>query len=285
MKKLGILFVLALLLGTTVTTEYKLRSMDRADPLGRELLYVPTFRAVKLLSLGNEGMAADIFYLWAIQYYSVFIPNEQFLYINSMFDLITDLDPLYFEAYTLGGMLMAMAGTRDPEQHRDAVIALYDKGLAAMPNDFRLGEIAAWDFHTIWKDDQVATRFLEKVKDRPEVPSRIARVLGRWRDGASLWSYDESIDYWNQAVADSIDERDRVYARSHLYDSIAERDRSILDPMLQTQRIVTGECPDSFAVFVKRGVLKSLPIDDWGNPYLIDSEKCTVMPFKRIRRK
>ena len=284
MKRLASLLAVALLLATAVGAEWKMRHLPEQDPLGRELLYVPTYQAVKFLSLGNEGLAADIFYLWAIQYYSMYTPTERFLYLRTMFNLITDLDPLYFDAYSLGGLVMQMAAGRNPEGHRQSVIDLYEKGVFNIADDFRLAEIAAWDLHTAWKDDKAPTHFLEIAISRPGAPDRIKRVLGRWRDGAHLWSFDESIEYWLEAISDATSERDRSYARSHLYDSVRDRDQFVMNPILKTYEIIYEECPADFEVFVDSGILSSVPIDFFGEPYLIEPNTCTLFSFRKIRK-
>ncbi len=283
MKKLAALLVVTLLLATAVAAEWKMRHLPREDPLGRQLLYIPTYRAVKLISLGNDGLAADILYLWAIQYYSMYSSEERFLYLHSMFNLITDLDPLYFDAYSLGGLVMKMAAGRDPGSHRQSLIDLYEKGVRNLPDDFRLAEIAAWDLHTAWKDDKTATHFLEIAITRPNAPPRIQRVLGRWRDWAHLWSYDDSIKYWLDAMSEATTEVDQRFARNHLYDSVRDRDQFIMNPILRTYEIIHDECPSDFDVFVHSGILSSVPIDYFGEPYLISVQDCTLFSHRRIR--
>jgi hypothetical protein len=58
------LVVAAALLATAVTTEMRLRQLPRQDPLGRELLYLPSYEVLKVVSLGNPGLMADLVYLW-----------------------------------------------------------------------------------------------------------------------------------------------------------------------------------------------------------------------------
>ena len=70
------------LLAIAITSEVRLRSIERADPLGPELLYLPTYEMLKIMSLGNEGLMADLLFLWSIQYYSQFRPHEKFLYLK-----------------------------------------------------------------------------------------------------------------------------------------------------------------------------------------------------------
>ena len=86
--------IVVALLAVAVTSELRMSRIPREDPLGRQLLYLPSPEMLKLLSLGNPGLAADVLYLWSIQYYSKFRPHERFLYLETVYNLITDLDPL-----------------------------------------------------------------------------------------------------------------------------------------------------------------------------------------------
>jgi len=102
------LVIIGALIALAVGAEVKLGRIPREDPLGRELLYLPSPEMLKIMSLGNPGLAADILYLWSIQYYSGFKPNERFLYLEAIYNLITDLDPLYFDAYRIGALIMGI---------------------------------------------------------------------------------------------------------------------------------------------------------------------------------
>ena len=79
--------MVVILLCVAVTSEISLQKIPREDPLGRELLYLPSPEMLKIISLGNTGLAADVLYLWSIQYYSLFEPHERFLYLETIYDL------------------------------------------------------------------------------------------------------------------------------------------------------------------------------------------------------
>ena len=75
-RTLGSLSVIAILIGVVVIAEVRLGKITREDPLGRELLYLPSPEMLKIMSLGNPGLVADVLYLWSIQYYSFYQPRE-----------------------------------------------------------------------------------------------------------------------------------------------------------------------------------------------------------------
>jgi tetratricopeptide (TPR) repeat protein len=274
--------VVAALIASVVTCEYQLRSVPRDDPLGRQLLYLPTSEILKICSLGNQGLMADLFYLWAIQYYSQFRLREKFLYLETVFDLITDLDPLYFDAYRIGAMIMSVQRYGDPEEHKAAVARLYEKGLANRPDDWEFAEVAAWDAYLVLRDRDLAIRWAGMAAERPGARPRVKRVYAKWRDTAGAWTAEDSIQYWEDVLAESEREVDIHLAKSHLYDVYVRLDRGRLDPLLAGYWRRTGRCPEDWRELVDLGWLREAPLDYMGHVYGIDAESCTMVALKRI---
>lgn len=281
-RRLVALVVIAGLLGLAVTSELRLGAIPRTDPLGRELLYLPSPEMLQVLSLGNPGLVADILYLWSIQYYSLFAPHERFLYLETVYDLITDLDPLYFDAYRIGALIMQIQTGGDQQRLQQAVVHLFDKGLENLPESWELAEAAAWDMYIRFKDREEALRYAEIAAARPGAPARIKRMVGVWRDKTHAWSVDDSIAYWRQAYAEAVDERDRQVCQSKLYDAVASKDQQQLDPLLDAFADRYGRCPAGWPELIRAGLLRETPLDAFGNEYGIDPQRCRVVPLKKI---
>ena len=66
----------------------------------------------------------------------------------------------------------------------------------------------------------------------PDAPARLKRIVGVWRDKNELWSVEDSIAYWEQAVAEASDDFDRFVCRNKLYDAHVTRDRKLLQPLI-----------------------------------------------------
>jgi len=261
----------------------RLEAIPRADVLGKQLLYLPTPEILRLASLGNQGLMADLLYVWSIQYYSQFALDEKFLYLETVFDLVTDLDPQYFDAYRVGAMIMSLQKYGDPAEHKAAIVRLYDKGLRSIPDSWELAEVAAWDAHLVLNDRELAVRWMKMAAERPGAPPEVKRVYGRWRDDIHGWTIEDSIAYWEEVVAEAKRKPDVNLATSHLYDSYVTLDRRRLDPLLVQFRQRTGKCPGSWQEVVERGLLAEAPIDYLGNPYGIDPASCALVARKRIR--
>ena len=276
------LVIVAALMAVAIASEVRMASIPREDPLGRELLYLPSPEMLKFLSLGNPGLAADILYLWSIQYYSLFQPHERFLYLETISNLITDLDPLYVDAYRIGALIMEIQTGGDQRELKRAVRHLFDKGLRNLPDDWSLAESAAWDLFMRFRDREAALHYAEIAAQNPEAPARIKRMVGVWRDKEGVWSVDDSIAYWRAAVENAVDDYDRKMCLSKLYDAVFTKDRQRIDPLLAAHTRTSGSCAD-WGGLIREGLLDQVPLDFFGNAYGIDPDKCALVAFKKIK--
>jgi hypothetical protein len=271
------------LLTVAVTAEYRLGRVPREDPLGRDLLYLPSPEMLEIVSVGNQNLVADILYLWSIQYYSQFQPDERFLYLETVYNLITDLDPRFFDAYRIGALIMQIQTGGDEKELKAAVQRLFDKGVGNMPQSWELAEAAAWDMYMRFKDRKAALHYAEIAAQQPGAPARIKRMVGVWRDSESGWTVDDSIAYWRKAFDEAVDARDAQVCQSKLYDAVVTKDREKLEPLLRAFAQRRGRCAADWQELVRAGMLPQAPLDLVGNPYGIDSTRCTLVAFKRIK--
>lgn len=268
------LLVVALLFIGAIVSENALQDVEREDPLGRRLLYLPSPEMLRLTSLGNPGLVADLVYLWSIQYYSRYHPSERFLYLETVYDLITDLDPLYYDAYRIGALIIQLP-TTDEELHKRAVTRLFDKGLHNMPDCHELAEAAGWDMFIRYRDRKEGIRYFKAAVSMPGAPHRLARFLAAWSEDEEGWSFDEALSYWMEVREEAESEYDRVVCDRQIYRLMTARDTELLDALLQRWRERTGSCPASWGEVVDAGWLPEVPVDYFGHGYRILPESCS----------
>jgi len=281
MRTLIPLVIIAALLASAAGVEMQMSAIPREDPLGRRLLYLPTAEYLKLISLGNEGLVADYLYIWAIQYYTQFYANERFLYLDKIFGLITDLDPRYVDPYRVGALIMLIESERDPSARKKSVLALLDKGIAAIPEDYYLAEEAAWKCKIFFGDMRLAARYAKIASERPNAPHWTKRFYGHLSSGE--WTTEEAIAYWEEVLNEAKTDYQRMVTRNHIYDLKVKRDREILNPLLERFAARFGRCPESWEPLVKAGLLRAAPLDPAGNEYGIDPEECSIVAEKHIK--
>jgi tetratricopeptide (TPR) repeat protein len=281
-RTLPILLAVTLLLIGAVVAENALQQVAREDPLGRRLLYLPSAEMLRLTSLGNRGLVADLIYLWSIQYYSQYRPHERFLYLETVYNLITDLDPLYHDAYRVGALIMQLP-TTDEAVHKEAVIRLFDKALRNIPGNYEIAEAAGWDLFIRYRDRAEGIRFFEAATAIPGAPHRLHRFLTRWREDQGAWSVDDALDYWMNVQEEAPSEYDRLVCDRQIYRLIASRDGELLNPVLSRWKSSRGRCPASWQELVDAGLLDEAPVDYFGQVYRIEPETCSAEALDAVR--
>ncbi len=277
-----LLAVIAVLLAGTIVAERALQKVDRVDPLGRKLLYLPSAEMLELVSLGNEGLVADILYLWSIQYYSRYRPHEQFLYLETVYDLITDLDPLYEDAYRVGALIMQLPTTEEA-MYKTAVIRLFDKALGNMPDNHDIAEAAGWDMYVRYRDKIEALRYFRSATAIPGAPHRLKRFLATWGNEAEGWTFEDALSYWMEVRDEAETDYDRAVCDKQIYRLVASRDEAALNPVLQHWKLRHGICADSWQEIVEAGWLGEVPVDYFGKEYRISSDTCAAEAVEGVR--
>ncbi len=270
------------LLAGTIVTERQLQGIERVDPLGRELLYLPSPEMLRLASLGNTGLFADLLYLWAIQYYAQYQPRDRFLYLEPVFNLITDLDPLFHDAYRVGALIMQLPATEEAK-HKAAVIRLFDKALRQMPNNHEIAEAAGWDMYIRYRDKAESVRYFEAAVAMPGAPHRLQRFLGVWKQEGEAWSFVDALAYWQEVRAEAETDYDRNLSERQIYRLYAARDEELLSSMLERWSRRHGRCPSSWQEMIDAGWLGGVPEDYFGQPYRILPNECEALGAESVR--
>jgi len=181
---------------------YPLRELDD------ESLYVTSGAAARRLSLGFNALAADLYWIRAIQYYGGLKLRSaagaggepagarqalDYKLLYPLLDLTTSLDPEFSIAYRFGSIFLAEPAPRGAGRP-DLAIALLEKGLKARPDKWEymqdIGFVHYWWTH----DYQSASKWFARAADAPGGPwflrSMAATTLAVGRDRQSsrlLW--------------------------------------------------------------------------------------------------
>ena len=107
-----------------------------------EILYLPSGKTVKKLSLGYSALLADIYWTRAVQYFgSKHLKHSQrYDLLYPLLDITTDLDPKLTVAYEDGAVFLSQqppSGAGQP----DKAVTLTEKGIRANPEYWRLNFI------------------------------------------------------------------------------------------------------------------------------------------------
>jgi hypothetical protein len=185
-------------------------------PVEDDALYLTSGTAARRLSVGFTGLAADLYWIRAIQYYGGLKlrsaaaaggatdgvrqpPDYKLLY--PLLDLTTSLDPEFNIAYRFGAIFLAEPVPRGAGRP-DLAIALLEKGLKNRPDKWEYMQDIGFVHYWWTRDYKAASEWFTRAAAAPGGPwflrSMAATTLAVGRDRRSsrlLWeSIRESAD-------------------------------------------------------------------------------------------
>jgi hypothetical protein len=250
-------------------------------------LYVTSPRAARRLALAYPALAADAYWIRAIQYYggtkqrleaeSVGAPppslssdpSVAYPLLHPLLDLTTSLDPRFNVAYRFGAVFLAESYPKGPGRP-DLAIELLEKGLRERPDKWEYMEDIGFVHYWYTHDYKAASEWFARAADAPGAPwwlkSLAATTLAQGGDRQSsrqMWTAirdSAEIDWLKQdaerrlAQLRSLDEIDRLTSIISAYE----------------RRI--GQRPDGWSALIRAGVLPGVPIDPTRTPYVLDGD-------------
>src|SRR5579883_340446 len=245
-------------------------------------LYVSSGKLLRDLSLGYEGLLADIYWTRAVQYYGRerLSGHPRFDLLGPLLRITTTLDPHLIIAYRFGAVFLAEKPPGGAGQPAEA-LQLLRRGIVANPQYWRLwqdlGFIYYWDLH----DYRAAARVFRAGSERPgaeiwmkTLAAAVAAKGGELRTSQVLWA---------QIYRATEDETVRKSALAHLEALKAEQELEELDKALAFYENQTGHPASSFKDLVAAGLLSHAPRDPSGIPYIVAPDgKATLGPGSPI---
>ena len=228
------------------------------------LLYLPSGKYLRVMSLGFEELAADVLYLWSIQYYGNYDIKDRYGYLQHIYgQVITELDPHYLDPYLVGAMIMAVEA-RQPEM----ALRLLDKGVENNPGQwivaFEAGFLCYNDLH----DYRRAAYYFKKAIEVPGAHPLVRRLYAEMHNRAG--DKRTSLREWSEIYRTSDDPYVRNVAWNHVHDLKVDVDVADLQDMVSRFRDRAGRAPRRLRDLVAGGVAGALPADPEGREYLYD---------------
>jgi tetratricopeptide (TPR) repeat protein len=231
-----------------------------------EILYLPSGKTLKKLSLGYSPLLADVYWTRAVQYFGgKHIQNaDRFDLLYPLLDITTDLDPHLIEAYQTGSLFLSQRVPMGASQPDKAVVLL-EKGIRANPDYWRLYFTLGFINYLDRKDYKAAQQAFERGSEIPGallwMKVMAARMAERGNDR------DTAIALWQEVYDTNKDKMVRDTALKHLWSLHADADIEELERRVQSYRERTGSLPARWTDLVRAGVLPGIPIDPSGVPY------------------
>lgn len=270
MRSLRSTIIAGIILATTFTGSV-LALQEVEDSRGEqatleEVLYIPSAKVLKRLSLGYSGLLADIYWTRAVQYYGEKRHEDAMRYdvLAPLLDITTDLDPHLLAAYQHGAVFLSQpppAGAGQPEK----AVALLDKGIRANPDYWRLYFTLGFIHYFDRKDYKAAEQAFEKGSENPNALPWMKVMAATMAQHAGEPA--TALEIWKRLYENSEDKLIRENAAQHMAAIRVDQSVPELERRVEMYRQATGHAPESWTDLVRARVLPGTPIDPTGAPY------------------
>src|ERR1700737_2096014 len=203
-----------------------------------EVLYISSPKALKKLSLGYDGLLADIYWTRAVQYFGSKHHEGARRYdlLAPLLEITTVLDPHLLVAYEYGANFLAPAapsGGGMPER----AIQLEEYGIRNNPNEWRLYYNNGFIHYMELKDYAGAAEAFARGARVPNAHPFLALMAARMAE--------------------------------HAGDLQMAEDVPTLEAAAERYRQMTGRLPAGFSDFEAAGLIRGTPTDPLGHPYML----------------
>jgi tetratricopeptide (TPR) repeat protein len=236
----------------------------------QEILYLPSGRILKRMSLGYSSLLADIYWTRAVQYFGGRVRRStHFELLDPLLDITTDLDPHLIVAYQDGSVFLCMkppGGAGQPEK----AVALVEKGIRENPSYWRLYFTLGFIHYLELHDYKAAEEDFRKGSEVPGalywMKTMAARMAEKGKDTGT------ALALWTSIYDGTHDKEVKDTAIRHIDSLRADADLNELDRRIQLYREKTGTMPSHWSELIRAGLLAGVPTDPTGAPYKLEAD-------------
>ena len=261
-KNLPVVFLLLCALAF-MGLKVRLDEVPRTKVYGSAIIYLPKGTYLRPATLGFSALAADLVYLWAIQFYSTPEITDRFDYLDHIFSIIFELDPLFIDPYEIGAII-SVYEAKDIE----LALKMLEKGSASNPSQwlfpFQAGHYAQY----FLKDFERAKTYYGQAAAIEGAPAQTKRLYANALFEAT--DYETAWRLWREVYETAEDSRTKKIAENHLYRVKSALDITHLKETILAYKDRYGHYPDELNRLVQSGLLAAVPLDFDGKAYVYD---------------
>jgi tetratricopeptide (TPR) repeat protein len=261
------LLLLALLAGSVATRRHVEQLRGNQATL-EEVLYLPSGKTVKRLSLGYSSLLADIYWTRAVQYFGAHHMQqaERYDLLAPLLDITTDLDPHLLVAYENGAIFLSQRQPDGAGQSNKAV-ALVEKGIRNNPTYWRLYFTLGFIHYTDRHDFKAAEQAFQKGSQVPGALPWMKVMAARMAEKAD--DPNTAGYLWRTIYETTTDKDIKQTAVKHLVSLRAQADIEELERRTQAYEQKFGKPPETWSDLIRGGFLRGIPQDPNGAPYTL----------------
>lgn len=248
------------------------------DALRESVLYVPSPAVMDRLVLSYDALAADLYWMRAIQHFGdtrlATQGARRYELLYPLLNITTALDPRFNIAYRFGAIFLSEAPPGGPGRP-DLAIELLKRGLEARPDRWQYMQDIGMVEYMNRQDYPAAAEWFERAAAVPGAPwwlrslAANTRAVGGDRAGSrALWT----------ALRDSA--TDNEWLRNDATRRLQQLDA--LDAVDALQRVVDDWVaqgppkPYTWEALARAGRLRGVPVDPAGTPFYLGPYSGTV---------
>lgn len=246
----------------------------------QEVLYLPSAKTVKAISLGYTGLMADVYWTRVVQYYGRKHQADSMTYklLPPLLDITTTLDPHLDIAYEFGAFFLSQKppqGAGAPDEG----IELVRKGIANNPTHWRLFYDLGFIYWMEKKDYKSASAAFYEGAKIPGAQPWMLTVAGTMAQGGNDLQMARNL--WDEVLKSTKDPMIRSNASQRL--ACINSDEAVIELHKRADAYAQhfGRKPSSMRDLVEVGLLRGIPTDPAGNPYEINSYGEVVVKDQR----
>jgi tetratricopeptide (TPR) repeat protein len=241
-----------------------LRSIDRqrTGATLEEVLYISSPKLLKHLSLGYDGLLADIYWTRAVQYFGDHLDKgaEHYDLLAPLLEITTTLDPHLLVAYEYGSNFLAANGGQ-PQR----AIQLVEFGIRNNPNQWHLYYDLGFIYYLEFKDYAKASESFSRGTQVPDAHPFLKILAAQMAERGG--DIQTARMLWTTTFQTTKDRDIRGNAAAHLRALQVDEDVTILEKLVARYRDKTGHLPQSFSDLEAANLMRGTPVDPVGHTY------------------
>jgi len=259
-----IFLVFAGLFAANAGLSIKTTALTQCYPSFENPVFLPDVKALRLFSLGFEGLAADFVWIKGAIYFGSNYRKRgfRFPWMARLLDLATDLDPLYYDIYWYGSSLL-------PDVRQS--IRLLKKGMKYFPDNWKFPEMIGFNYHYYLKDYKSAGKFYEIAATKPGHPPFVPSLASRFYTKAG------ELEAAIRVLKGFYDTTKRKDLKREFGLRIVQlQNIRMLQQVVDHYHSALGRYPESLKELVEEGFLQTLPKEPFGGTFYFDRKSRRV---------
>ncbi|RKH43305.1 pilus assembly protein PilG [Corallococcus sp. AB050B] len=275
MDKVYLRFVPGVLLVALLSAPPRPVSRQGGGPL------LPRPGLLKTLFRSQQGLVTDYFWILLLNRIGAASRPSEYRQIYDYADLVTDLDPAFWQAYFYSGITLPVHLGKGEYLNVAESSTILRKGLKHLPDNQRLSFQLAYNLMFFEKKYKEAADIIQELSRRPDAPSWYSALATRLY--AQSGDFDSGLSL-SMALRDGAeDDETREFYAHRVQEILQERLLRTIDAAITRYREREGHLPDDLPALVAAGDLAQLPADPLGGKLFLGEDGRAYSDAARFR--